>query len=35
MLIEGRLTNKQWEKDGEKRYSTEINVNDFMFLDTK
>jgi single-strand DNA-binding protein len=35
LLIEGRLANKQWEKDGEKRYSTEINVNDFMFLDTK
>lgn len=36
LLIEGKLENKQWEtKDGEKRYSTEIRLNEFMLLDDK
>jgi single-strand DNA-binding protein len=32
LLIEGKLENKQWEKDGQKYYSTEIRLNDFMML---
>ncbi|MEA3448948.1 MAG: single-stranded DNA-binding protein [Bacteroidota bacterium] len=35
LMVEGKLENKQWEKDGEKRYSTEIRLNEFMLLDNK
>jgi single-strand DNA-binding protein len=35
LMVEGKLENKQWEKDGEKRYSTEIRLNEFMLLDAK
>ncbi|MGC9332121.1 MAG: single-stranded DNA-binding protein, partial [Bacteroidales bacterium] len=35
LMVEGKLENKQWEKDGEKRYSTEIKLNEFMLLDNK
>jgi single-strand DNA-binding protein len=36
LLIEGKLENKQWETDkGEKRYSTEIRMKEFMLLDDK
>jgi len=31
--FEGKLRTQQWEKDGVKRYSTEIVVNDMMMLD--
>ncbi|MEA3447292.1 MAG: single-stranded DNA-binding protein [Bacteroidota bacterium] len=35
LLVEGKLENKQWEKDGQKRYSTEIRLTEFMLLDSK
>ena len=35
VMIEGRLVNKQYEKDGEKRYSTEIEVTDFLLVSPK
>lgn len=36
LMVEGRLKYRQWDdKDGVKRYSTEIHVNDFTFLDQK
>lgn len=31
--FEGRLQTREWEKDGIKRYSTEIVVNEMMMLD--
>ena len=33
--MEGRLKTRQWEQDGQKRYSTEIHVVDMTFLTTK
>jgi len=33
--IEGRIQTREWEKDGEKRYSTEIIVNHIEFVGTK
>jgi single-strand DNA-binding protein len=35
VMIEGRLVNKQYEKDGEKRYSTDIEVTDFLLVSPK
>lgn len=36
VIIEGRLVNKSYEtKSGEKRYSTEIEMNEFLALGTK
>ncbi|MCC6702420.1 MAG: single-stranded DNA-binding protein [Fluviicola sp.] len=36
VVIEGRLVNKSYEsKGGEKRFSTEIELNDFMVLNAK
>ncbi|MFY7991276.1 MAG: single-stranded DNA-binding protein [Fluviicola sp.] len=35
LVIEGRLVNRSYEKDGEKRYVTEIELTDFMLLNTK
>ena len=37
VYIEGELTTRSWDdkETGKKRYSTDINVNDFKFLDTK
>jgi single-strand DNA-binding protein len=35
IMIEGRLVNKQYEKDGEKRYSTDIEVTDFLLVSPK
>jgi len=35
LLVEGKLENKRWEKDGEPRYSTEIRLNEFMLLDDR
>jgi single-strand DNA-binding protein len=31
--FEGKLRTQQWEKDGVKRYTTEIVINDMMMLD--
>ena len=30
--VEGKLKTRQWEKDGEKRYTTEVVANDVQFL---
>ncbi len=35
VFIEGRLQTRQWEKDGQKHYSTEIVANNVQFLDSK
>jgi len=36
IAIEGRLTTNSWEdKDGNKRYSTEVIVNEFLMLGSK
>ncbi|MEX2597757.1 MAG: single-stranded DNA-binding protein [Salibacteraceae bacterium] len=36
IALEGKLVNKSWEtKEGEKRYSTEINVSEFVMLGKK
>jgi len=36
IYIEGRLKTRQWQgEDGNTRYSTEVQVNDFTFLTTK
>ena len=36
ICVEGRLTSRSWEnKDGEKRYSTEIVVNEMLMLGKK
>jgi single-strand DNA-binding protein len=35
MFIEGRIQNRSWEKDGVKRYATEIIVEEFQFTDNK
>ncbi|MDG1697758.1 MAG: single-stranded DNA-binding protein [Polaribacter sp.] len=35
VYVEGKLKNRQWEQDGIKRYSTEIQVNEMTFLSTK
>ena len=35
VYVEGRLKNRQWEQDGVKRYSTEIQVNEMTMLTTK
>jgi single-strand DNA-binding protein len=32
VYIEGRLQTRSWEKDGEKRYTTEIVANDLVLL---
>ena len=33
--FEGKLKTREWEKDGVKRYTTEIIVNEMMMLDSK
>lgn len=33
--FEGRLKTREWEKDGVKRYTTEITCNDMMMLDSR
>lgn len=33
--FEGKLKTREWEKDGVKRYTTEIVVNDMVMLDSK
>jgi single-stranded DNA-binding protein len=35
LYIEGKIETRTYEKDGEKRYSTEIKANSFEFLDKK
>jgi len=35
VYVEGKLKNRQWEQDGVKRYSTEIQVNEMTMLTTK
>ena len=36
IYIEGRIKTRKWTgEDGNDRYSTEINVNEFTFLSTK
>ncbi|CAM1350812.1 MULTISPECIES: single-stranded DNA-binding protein [Tenacibaculum] len=35
VYIEGRIKNRQYEVDGQKRYTTEIQVQDMTFLSTK
>jgi single-strand DNA-binding protein len=35
IYVEGSLRTREWEKDGIKRYTTEIRVNDMQMLDGK
>lgn len=35
VYVEGKLKNRQWEQDGVKRYSTEVQVTEMTFLSTK
>ena len=35
VYLEGKIQTRQWEKDGEKRYTTEVKVSTIQFLDTK
>lgn len=35
VYIEGRLKTRQWEQDGQKRYTTEIHVQEMTMLTTK
>ena len=35
LYIEGKIETRTYEKDGEKRYSTEIKAHSFEFLDKK
>lgn len=35
VMVEGRLVHREYEKDGEKRYFTEISVNDMMMVGAK
>ncbi len=35
VFVEGRIKTRQWEQDGIKRYTTEIQVVDMTFLTTK
>ena len=35
IYCEGRIKTRQWEQEGQKRYSTEIHVVDMTFLTTK
>jgi len=35
LLVSGRLQVRVWEKDGQKRESVEVVVNDFQFLGSK
>jgi len=35
LYIEGEIQYREYEKDGEKKYITEISVNDFKFLSQK
>lgn len=35
VYVEGKLKNRQWEQDGLKRYSTEVQVTEMTMLSTK
>ena len=35
VYVEGRLKTRQWEQDGQKRYTTEVHVNDMTMLSNK
>ena len=35
VYLEGKIQTNEWEKDGEKRYTTEVKVSTIQFLDTK
>jgi len=35
VYVEGKLKNRQWEQDGVKRYSTEVQVNEMTMLSNK
>ena len=35
VYCEGKLKNRQWEQDGQKRYSTEVHITEMTFLSTK
>tara|TARA_B100001059_G_C17570894_1_gene444897 strand:- start:227 stop:664 length:438 start_codon:yes stop_codon:yes gene_type:complete len=35
VYCEGKIKTRQWEQDGQKRYTTEIHVNNMTFLSTK
>lgn len=35
IYVEGRLQTRQWEKEGQKHYTTEIVVDQFQFLDSR
>ena len=35
IFIEGNLQTRSWEKDGEKRYSTDIVIDDIRFVENK
>ena len=35
VYVEGKLKNRQWEQDGVKRYSTEVQVSEMTMLSTK
>lgn len=35
VYVEGKLKNRQWEQDGVKRYSTEVQVNEMTMLTPK
>jgi single-strand DNA-binding protein len=35
IMTEGRIINRSYEKDGEKRYVTDIEVNDFLLLSSR
>lgn len=35
VYLEGELRTRQWEKDGQKHYATEIIVKEIQFLDSK
>ena len=35
IFVEGKIKTRSYDKDGEKRYVTEINVKEFSFLDSK
>lgn len=35
IYVEGKLQTRSWEKDGEKRYATEILVNNMQMLDSR
>ena len=33
LYVEGSLNTREWEKDGQKHYTTEVKIRDFQFLD--